>query len=106
MLIMMTSQVVPAILLCALLAAPLSHAQSLAYPAKPVRLIVAYPPGGTSDIVGRALAQAMGARLGQGFIVENRSGARGPIGPAAAAKAAPAAYPIPAAASRPISSPP
>ncbi len=99
----MTSQVVPAILLCALLAAPLSHAQSLAYPAKPVRLIVAYPPGGTSDIVGRALAQAMGARLGQGFIVENRSGAGGQIGTDAVAKAAPDGYTILVAASGPIS---
>jgi len=50
------------------------------YPAKPVRLIVAYPPGGTSDIVGRALAQAMSVRLRQSFIVDNRAGAGGSIG--------------------------
>jgi tripartite-type tricarboxylate transporter receptor subunit TctC len=52
----------------AALFAPLAAAQQ-AYPAKPVKLIVAYPPGGTSDIVGRALAQAMGTRLKQSFVV-------------------------------------
>src|SRR5258707_8363114 len=103
MLIMMTSQVVPAILLCALLAAPLSHAQSLAYPDKPVRLIVAYPPGGTSDIVGRALAQAMGTRLKQSFVVENKTGAGGLIGTDFVAKAAPDGYTLSIAASGPIS---
>ena len=73
-----------------------------AYPTKPVRLIVAYPPGGTSDIVGRALAQAMGGRLGQSFIVENRTGAGGQIGTDAVAKAAPDGYMILVAASGPI----
>ena len=73
-----------------------------AYPARTVRLVVAYPPGGTSDIVGRALAQVMGARLGQSFIVENRTGAGGIIGTDSVAKAAPDGYTILVAASGPI----
>ena len=86
------------------LAAGFAHAQPLAaYPDKPVRLIVAYPPGGTSDIVGRALAQSMGVRLKQTFIVENKAGAGGQIGTDAVAKAAPDGYTLSIAASGPIS---
>jgi tripartite-type tricarboxylate transporter receptor subunit TctC len=73
------------------------------YPDKPVRLIVAYPPGGTSDIVGRALAAAMGVRLKQTFVVENKAGAGGMIGTDAVAKAPPDGYTISVAASGPIS---
>lgn len=73
------------------------------YPVKPVRLIVAYPPGGTSDLVGRVIAQEMGKRLNQSFIVENRAGAGGQIGTDFVAKAAPDGYTILVAASGPIS---
>lgn len=86
--------------LCAAAAPPLG-AQT--YPDKPVRLIVAYPPGGTSDIVGRALAQTMGVRLKQTFVVENKTGAGGIIGTDAVAKAAPDGYTLLIAASGPIS---
>ena len=72
------------------------------YPAKPVRLIVSYPPGGTSDIVARALAQSMGARLKQSFIVENRAGAGGMIGTDFVAKSPPDGYTVLIAASGPI----
>ncbi len=94
---------VPATLFC-LLAVGLAQAQPATnYPAeKPVRLIVAYPPGGTSDIVGRALAQELGARLKQSFIVENKAGAGGMIGTDAVAKAAPDGYTLSVAASGPI----
>ena len=73
------------------------------YPSRPVKLVVAYPPGGTSDIVGRALAQALATRLGQSFIVENRAGAGGQIGTDAVAKADPDGYTLLVAASGPIS---
>lgn len=53
------------------------------YPVKPIRLLVPYAPGGTTDIVGRVLAQALGAQLGQPVIVENRAGAGGMVGAAA-----------------------
>lgn len=54
------------------------HAQS--WPTKPVRLIVAYPPSGTTDIAGRLLAERLSAGIGQQVVVENRAGAGGMIG--------------------------
>jgi len=71
----------------------LAGAQAWAvYPDRPVRLIVPFPPGGASDQVGRAVAQYLGQRLGQTVVVENRGGAGGAIGVAAAAQAAPDGY--------------
>ncbi|HQQ70604.1 MAG TPA: tripartite tricarboxylate transporter substrate binding protein [Alicycliphilus sp.] len=64
------------------------------YPAKPVRMIVPFPPGGPTDIMGRTAAKAMGDRLGQQFVVENKAGAGGNIGTDAVAKAAPDGYTI------------
>src|SRR6266481_3086607 len=80
---------------CALAALALSaaaHAQ--VYPAKPLRMIVAYPPGGGTDIVGRMLAQKLGESLGQSVVVENRGGASGNIGTELAARAAPDGYTV------------
>jgi tripartite-type tricarboxylate transporter receptor subunit TctC len=57
-----------------------------AYPAKPVKLIVPFPPGGNTDIVGRLIAQKLSDGLGQQVYVENRGGAGGTIGAEAAAK--------------------
>jgi tripartite-type tricarboxylate transporter receptor subunit TctC len=51
-----------------------------AYPTKPVRLIVGFPPGGVGDILARLMGQSLSARLGQPFIIENRPGAGGNIG--------------------------
>ena len=65
-----------------------------AFPGKPVRLIVPFPPGGPTDMMGRAAAKAMGEKLGQQFVVENRAGAGGNIGTDAVAKAAPDGYVI------------
>ncbi|GAB1385048.1 tripartite tricarboxylate transporter substrate binding protein [Melaminivora sp.] len=64
------------------------------YPNKPVRLIVPFPPGGPTDIMGRTAAKAMGDKLGQQFVVENKAGAGGNIGTDAVAKAAPDGYTI------------
>ena len=64
------------------------------YPAKPVRLIVPFPPGGPTDVMGRTAAKAMGDKLGQQFVVDNRAGAGGNIGTDAVAKAAPDGYTI------------
>ena len=62
------------------------------YPSKPVRMIVPFAPGGGSDLVGRVLAQKLGAALGQQVIVENRAGAGGRIGTEVVAKAPPDGY--------------
>ena len=59
------------------------------YPNKPVRFIVSFPPGGSSDLIVRAIAPVMSSRLGQPVVVENRPGAGGMIGVDAVAKAAP-----------------
>ena len=58
-----------------------------AYPTRPVRIIVPYPPGGAPDIVARLMGQWISDRLGQQFIIENRPGAGGNIGTEAAVRA-------------------
>lgn len=73
-------------LFAVLLAAP-TFAFAQAYPSKPVKIVVTFPPGSTPDIVGRALASRLQAALGQPFVVENRAGAGGNIGADAVAKA-------------------
>ncbi len=76
-------------------AAPQGSAWAQAgYPARPVRMIVPFPPGGPTDVMGRTAAKAMGDRLGQQFVVENKAGAGGNIGTDAVAKAAPDGYTI------------
>jgi tripartite-type tricarboxylate transporter receptor subunit TctC len=62
------------------------------WPAKPVRIIVPYPAGGSGDIVARSAAQKLSEGLGQQFLVDNRAGANGNIGTDAVAKSAPDGY--------------
>ncbi len=68
------------------------HAQ--AWPSKPIRVIVPFPAGSTTDIIARAIADKMGASLGQTLVIDNRAGASGTIGQAAVAQAAPDGYTI------------
>jgi tripartite-type tricarboxylate transporter receptor subunit TctC len=64
------------------------------YPDRPVRIIVPYPPAGSTDVLTRILAEQLQQKLGQTFVVENRAGAGGNIGMDAVAKAAPDGYTI------------
>jgi tripartite-type tricarboxylate transporter receptor subunit TctC len=83
-------------ILCALsllAATGLALAQG-AFPIKPITMIVPFPPGGLADIVGRPVAQAMGANLGQQVVVVNRGGAGGGVGMAEVAKAPADGYTI------------
>ncbi len=75
------------------LAAPgIALAQAQAYPDKAVKLVVPYPPGGATDVIGRVLAQKLGAALGQQFIVDNRAGAGGSLGAGQVGKSTPDGY--------------
>jgi tripartite-type tricarboxylate transporter receptor subunit TctC len=69
-------------------------AQAQDYPTKPISMIVAFPPGGVAELVGRPLAASMEKTLGQPVLIVNRPGAGGAVGTTAAAKAAPDGYTI------------
>src|ERR1700751_1409402 len=62
------------------------------YPNRPIRLIVPYPPGGGTDIVGRVLSDKLREGLGQPIVIENRGGAGGVLGTGLVARAAPDGY--------------
>jgi tripartite-type tricarboxylate transporter receptor subunit TctC len=68
------------------------NAPAQGFPGKPMRLIVPFPPGGGSDVVGRIIAQKLTERLGQQVVVDNRAGAGGSIGTEAAVRSAPDGY--------------
>ena len=67
-------------------------AWSQAYPAKPVRVIVPFPPGGANDIVARLVLPKLSEQMGQSFVIENRSGAGGTTGSAVVAQSRPDGY--------------
>ena len=80
-----------AVLGAALLASSAASAQD-AFPSRPIRLIVSFPPGGGADLTARTVGQKMGELLGQPLVVENRPGANGLVGCDAVAKSAPDGY--------------
>ncbi len=81
-------------LLGATLAAPLATPAlgQASWPSRPVRVVVPWPPGGSTDVLARLLCEQMQAKLGQSFVLENRPGAGGNIGADALAKSAPDGY--------------
>ena len=81
---------------------PLASVAQGAWPNKPVRIIVPFPAGGSTDVIARQLAQHLGNTLGQQFVVENKAGAGGNIGTDAMAKAAPDGYTIGLSTSGPL----
>jgi len=79
---------------CALAAvlAAVSSAFAQSYPAKPVRVLIPWPPGGSNDIVGRIVFQRVSEQTGQQFVIDNRGGAAGTIGSDLVAKSPPDGY--------------
>ena len=64
------------------------------YPSKPIRMVITYPPGGNTDLIGRAMAAKLSETMGQQVVVDNRGGAGGVMGTMIAAQAAPDGYTI------------
>ena len=77
-----------------LLAGCAGVAAAQAYPSKPLRMVLPFPPGGPTDITGRLIAQKLSEQMGQPFVPENRPGAAGNLGLEIGAKAAPDGYTI------------
>jgi tripartite-type tricarboxylate transporter receptor subunit TctC len=74
--------------------APLAASAQNAWPSKPLRIVVPYPPGGSSDIIARAIAQPLSEALKQPVLVENKPGANGNLGADYVAKSAPDGYTV------------
>ncbi|MET3498341.1 tripartite tricarboxylate transporter substrate binding protein [Variovorax boronicumulans] len=87
-------RVIPLALAGAALLLAGSPAHADAWPSKPVRMVVSYPPGGTVDAVARIIAPRLSARLGQPVVIDNRGGAGGAIGGDLVAKSAPDGYTV------------
>ena len=81
-----------AAVIAALSVIPARDAGAQAYPAKPIRLIVPFAPGGPNDVIGRVVAQKVSELIGQPIVIDNRTGAGGAVGTAAAGTSAPDGY--------------
>lgn len=82
------------VFMCVLASSVLGDAAAAAYPNKPVRMVVPFPPGGTTDIVARIVAQKLGDVWARQVVIDNRSGAGGSIGSDLVAKASPDGYTV------------
>jgi tripartite-type tricarboxylate transporter receptor subunit TctC len=80
--------------LIVLFAAVVTNATAQIYPMKPVRVVIAFAPGGTTDILARLYAQKLTAKTGQPFVADNRAGAGGTIGTEVVVKSPPDGYTI------------
>ena len=89
---MRTLQIVRRMAVMALALAAAAHAFAQTYPAKPIRVVVPFPPGGAVDFYARVVQQPLSELLGQPLVIENKSGASGMVGAEAVAKAAPDGY--------------
>jgi tripartite-type tricarboxylate transporter receptor subunit TctC len=89
-----TRRTLAAALAGAAILAPLAAVAQSAYPSKPIRVIVPFAAGSTTDIIARAIADKMSQSMGQTLVIDNRGGASGTIGQAAVAQAAPDGYTI------------
>jgi len=85
-------RIITALFVAASLAGVALAAQAQNYPSKPIRIIVPYPAGGTSDILARSIGQKLSESLGQPVVVENKPGANGNVGAEFVARAAPDGY--------------
>lgn len=83
-----------ALVAAAVMAVAAAPASAQSWPSRPIKLVIPFPAGGATDIVGRTIAQKLSASLGQNVVVENRPGAGGTIGADQVAKAAPDGYTI------------
>ena len=85
-------RVLLAALACTATLAPVTSALAQSCPTKPVRMVVPYPPGGATDVIGRMIADKLGTKWGQAVIVDNRAGAGTTVGAENVAKSAPDGY--------------
>ena len=88
----MNSRIAIALFAAAALGAAASPALAQPYPSKPITYIVPFTPGGTTDVIGRTIAQGLAPALGQPVVVDNKPGAAGAVGATTVAKAKPDGY--------------
>ena len=96
------TQLIRCIVAAVTMLACVSQANAQAWPTKPIRLIVNFPPGGTTDLMARAFTPKLAEALGQPVVIDNRGGAAGNIGLEVAAKAPPDGYTLLASSGSPI----